>query len=127
MQFAVASDGLVDTGIWMHPRTALTLAGAVGRYYNLEVTGATPMLECELPGNGSRFTALVPTVVSAPMVTIGERSLVQRTMRLRPDRIVVGEVRGTNTPELLKAWGTGHPAGAATIHAETAHGALVRL
>lgn len=86
------------------------------------------MLECELPGNGSRFTARVPTtVVSAPMVTIGECSLVQRTMRLRPDRIVVGEVRGAEALELLKAWGPGHPGGAATIHAETAHGALVRL
>ena len=55
------------------------------------------------------------------------RAPVQRTMRLCPDRIVVGEVRGGETLEFLKAWGTGHPGCAATIHSESAYGALVRL
>ena len=53
--------------------------------------------------------------------------LVRATLRLRPDRIVVGEVRGFEALDLLKAWGTGHPGGIATIHAGSARGALTRL
>jgi type IV secretion system protein VirB11 len=53
--------------------------------------------------------------------------LVRATLRLRPDRIVVGEVRGAEALDLLKAWGTGHPGGIATVHAGSAHGALTRL
>lgn len=53
--------------------------------------------------------------------------LVRSTLRLRPDRIVVGEVRGAEALDLLKAWGTGHPGGLATIHAGSARGALTRL
>ncbi|MBN8748731.1 MAG: P-type conjugative transfer ATPase TrbB [Variovorax sp.] len=53
--------------------------------------------------------------------------LVRATLRLRPDRIVVGEVRGAEALDLLKAWGTGHPGGIATVHAGSAQGALVRL
>jgi len=216
----VAGVGLVDTGTRMHPTAALTLVGAVARYHGRVVTALTPTLECELPTDGSRFTALIPPVVSAPVLTLRKRALrvfslaeymsagiatdhqarvirdairrkrnvliagatgsgkstlvnavlaeiaeqepevrlvviedthelqckaqntvilhtqpgiadlralVQRTMRLRPDRIVVGEVRGAESLELLKAWGTGHPGGAATVHAESAAGALVRL
>ena len=53
--------------------------------------------------------------------------LIRSVLRLRPDRIVVGEVRGAEALDLLKAWGTGHPGGIATIHAGSAHGALLRL
>ena len=53
--------------------------------------------------------------------------LVRSTLRLRPDRIVVGEVRGGEALDLLKAWGTGHPGGIATLHAGSAPGALSRL
>jgi type IV secretion system protein VirB11 len=53
--------------------------------------------------------------------------LVRSTLRLRPDRIVIGEVRGAEALDLLKAWGTGHPGGVATIHAGSAAGALHRL
>ena len=53
--------------------------------------------------------------------------LVRATLRLRPDRIVVGEVRGAEALDLLKAWGTGHPGGIATVHAGSAQGALIRL
>jgi type IV secretion system protein TrbB len=53
--------------------------------------------------------------------------LVRSTLRLRPDRIPVGEVRGGEALELLKAWGTGHPGGIGTIHAGSATGALHRL
>jgi len=53
--------------------------------------------------------------------------LVKSSLRLRPDRIPVGEVRGGEALDLLKAWGTGHPGGIGTIHANTAIGALRRL
>ncbi|UPU37868.1 P-type conjugative transfer ATPase TrbB [Geomonas paludis] len=53
--------------------------------------------------------------------------LLKATMRLRPDRIVVGEVRGGEALSLLKAWNTGHPGGCATVHANNAMGGLIRL
>lgn len=55
------------------------------------------------------------------------RDLVRSTLRLRPDRIVVGEVRGAEALDLLKAWNTGHPGGITTLHANSCHGALSRL
>jgi len=53
--------------------------------------------------------------------------LVRSSLRLRPDRIPVGEVRGAEALELLKAWGTGHPGGVGTIHAGSAIGSLRRM
>ncbi|WP_437359282.1 P-type conjugative transfer ATPase TrbB [Inquilinus limosus] len=53
--------------------------------------------------------------------------LVRSTLRLRPDRIIVGEVRGGEALDLLKAWNTGHPGGIATVHANSARAALYRL
>lgn len=53
--------------------------------------------------------------------------LVRSSLRLRPDRIPIGEVRGSEALDLLKAWGTGHPGGIGTIHAGTGIGALRRL
>lgn len=53
--------------------------------------------------------------------------LVHSALRLRPDRIPIGEVRGAEALDLLKAWGTGHPGGVGTIHAGTALGTLRRL
>jgi len=53
--------------------------------------------------------------------------VVRSTLRLRPDRIIVGEVRGPEALDLLKAWNTGHPGGIATVHANSAHAALYRL
>jgi hypothetical protein len=48
--------------------------------------------------------------------------LVRSSLRLRPDRIPIGEVRGPEALDLLKAWGTGHPGGIGTIHAGSALG-----
>ncbi|RUX03007.1 P-type conjugative transfer ATPase TrbB, partial [Mesorhizobium sp. M8A.F.Ca.ET.059.01.1.1] len=53
--------------------------------------------------------------------------LVRSSLRLRPDRIPIGEVRGAEALDLLKAWGTGHPGGIGTIHAGSGIGALLRL
>jgi type IV secretion system protein VirB11 len=53
--------------------------------------------------------------------------LVRSTLRLRPDRIIIGEVRGREALDLLKAWNTGHPGGVATVHANSAEAALSRI
>jgi type IV secretion system protein TrbB len=53
--------------------------------------------------------------------------LVRSTLRLRPDRIIVGEVRGPEALDMLKAWNTGHPGGIATVHANSAVSALYRI
>src|SRR5579863_3311601 len=53
--------------------------------------------------------------------------LVRSSLRLRPDRIPIGEVRGAEALDLLKAWGTGHPGGIGTIHAGSALCALRRM
>lgn len=53
--------------------------------------------------------------------------LVRSTLRLRPDRIIVGEVRGAEALDMLKAWTTGHPGGIATVHANSAKAGLTRI
>lgn len=58
---------------------------------------------------------------------VNMKDLLKSTMRLRPDRIIVGEVRGEEALTLLKAWNTGHPGGVATVHANSAKGGLKRL
>ena len=58
---------------------------------------------------------------------VSMNDILKATMRLRPDRIIVGEVRGPEALTLLKAWNTGHPGGVATVHANSARGGLTRL
>jgi type IV secretion system protein VirB11 len=198
---------------------AISAIGTVASFLNTTITKQDPILECELPLDGSRFEALVPPVVSAPVFTIRKRAvkiftldeyvqasiisqrycdaikqsvadrknilvvggtqsgkttltnaiinhmaevtpdnrlviiedtgelqcaaknkvqlravdhvdmirLLKATMRLRPDRILVGEVRDGAALALLKAWNTGHPGGVATIHANSAEAGLIRL
>ncbi len=60
-----------------------------------------------------------------PRVTMTD--LLRMTLRLRPDRIIIGEVRGPEALAMLKAWNTGHPGGLATIHANSAADALRRI
>ena len=55
------------------------------------------------------------------------QKLVKTSLRLRPDRIVVGEVRGGEALDLLKSWNTGHPGGICTIHANSAVSSLARM
>ena len=58
---------------------------------------------------------------------IGLRDLVRQSLRMRPDRLVVGEFRGAEMGELLVALNTGHDGGAATLHANTAAAVPERL
>ena len=198
---------------------AESLMGTVASTLRTQITAQNPILECELPLDGSRFEALLPPVVSAPTFTIRKKAskiftlddyvesgimtqlqceaiesavrnrrnvlvvggtgtgkttltngiidymakacpedriviiedtgelqctaknvvilravdhvdmtrLLKATMRLRPDRILVGEVRDGAALALLKAWNTGHPGGAATVHANSAPAGLIRM
>ena len=59
--------------------------------------------------------------------TVSLKDLLRASLRLRPDRLFVGEVRGEEALFVLKAWNTGHPGGGATIHADGAIDGLFRL
>lgn len=81
----------------------------------------TPELQCSA-------WDLVPTLTRRLPVAIGVVDLVRDALRMRPDRIVVGEMRdGAAALETLKAWNTGHPGGLSTIHANSAPEALRRI
>jgi type IV secretion system protein VirB11 len=67
-------------------------------------------------------TVFLRTTPSLPLA-----ALVRLTLWLRPDRIIVGEVRGAEALDLLKSWNTGHPGGVTTIHANSAASTLSRL
>lgn len=95
-------------------------------------------LLAEIAATGDRVLVLEDTVElqcagrdHVPLRTlsgaVSMTELVRSTMRLRPDRVIVGEVRGGEALDLVKVWGTGHPGGIATVHAGSAHGALLRL
>lgn len=78
----------------------------------------TRELQCEAPN-------LVAMRTKDGVASLSD--LVRSSLRLRPDRIPIGEVRGAEALDLLKAWGTGHPGGVGTIHAGSAMGALRRM
>ncbi|MGD9965218.1 MAG: P-type conjugative transfer ATPase TrbB [Hyphomonadaceae bacterium] len=80
----------------------------------------TAELQCASPNAVQLLTKR-----TGPQVSM--RDLVQITLRLRPDRIVVGEVRDGAALEVLKAWNTGHPGGLLTLHANSAADAIARL
>lgn len=80
----------------------------------------TAELQCAAPDRIEMLTKR-----TEPAVTMTD--LVRDTLRLRPDRIIIGEVRDGSALDLLKAWNTGHPGGLATIHANSAAEALTRL
>lgn len=64
---------------------------------------------------------------TAPLSHIYMTDLLKVALRYRPDRILVGEVRGPEALDLLDAWNTGHSGGLATLHSNTAISALDRL
>lgn len=122
------------------------LRGAVRERRNILIAGGTSTgkttlanaLLAEIAATGDRVLVLEDTIElqcaardHVPLRTragvVSMRELVRATMRLRPDRVVVGEVRGGEALDLVKVWGTGHPGGIATLHAGSAQGALLRL
>lgn len=129
----------------MTAEAARVLSAAVTNRQNILIAGGTGSgkttlanaLLAEIADSGDRVVILEDTrelqcaspdslaLRTGPGVTL--RDLVRSTLRLRPDRIVVGEVRGGEALDLLKAWNTGHPGGIATVHAGSAAGALSRL
>ena len=134
------ADGILTYG------QAEYLRDAVRDRQNILVAGGTSSgkttlanaLLAEVAGSGDRVLVLEDTVeLQCPAPdhvalrtkpgVVSMADLVRTTLRLRPDRVVVGEVRGGEALDLVKAWGTGHPGGIATIHAGSAQGALLRL
>lgn len=135
----------VDDAI-LSEKQATFLRRAVVERQNILIAGGTSTgkttlanaLLAEIAATGDRVLVLedtvelqcaardhVPLRTQAGVVSMAD--LVRATMRLRPDRVIVGEVRGGEALDLIKVWGTGHPGGIATIHASSAHGALLRL
>ncbi|MEE1817162.1 CpaF family protein [Streptomyces sp. NPDC004288] len=72
-----------------------------------------------------RLEARPPNIEGRGAISI--RDLVRNSLRMRPDRIIVGEVRGGETLDMLQAMSTGHDGSLATVHANSAEDALMRL
>lgn len=138
-------DDYVSDRIMSGP-TAQMLRAAVAQRFNIVVAGGTSSgkttlanaLLAELAQADTRVILIEDTrelQCSAPdSVALRTRpglvsmaDLVRSTLRLRPDRIIVGEVRGPEALDMLKAWNTGHPGGIATVHANSARAALYRI
>ena len=67
------------------------------------------------------------TVRNRDQITRSMTHLLRDTLRMTPDRLIVGEVRGPEVMDMLDAWNTGHPGGLCTIHANSANEALERI
>ena len=138
-------DNYVAAGI-MTEGQAEVLRRAVAERSNILVAGGTSTgkttltnaLLAEVAKTGDRVVliedtrelqCLVPNLVALRTKdgVVSLSDLVRSSLRLRPDRIPIGEVRGAEALDLLKAWGTGHPGGIGTIHAGSGIGALRRL
>jgi type IV secretion system protein VirB11 len=130
------------------PRACEALRAALGRRDNIVICGGTGSGKTtlanallreavELAGPCERFVILEDTVelqcTAANHIQLRTTDdidltrLVRATMRLRPDRIVIGEMRGREALALLKAWNTGHPGGLTTVHSNSASAALSRI
>ena len=81
--------------------------------------------ELSLPGHVVRLEARPPNAEGAGEITI--RSLLKSALRLRPDRIILGEVRGEEALDLISALNTGHRGSLTTVHANSPREALLRL
>lgn len=74
-----------------------------------------------------RLEAKAPTSLDAPHTAVTIRDLVKNALRMRPDRIIVGESRGAETFDVLQAMNTGHDGSMTSIHANTPREAVGRL
>jgi type IV secretion system protein TrbB len=140
-----AADGSPTRAVHTHQIEAIR--HAVRERHNILIVGGTGsgkttlanaiLAEIALQCAADRLVAiedtmeLQVTMLNSVLLRTSEHANMQRllraTMRLRPDRIVVGEVRGGEALTLLKSWNTGHPGGIATIHANSAEGGVTRL
>ncbi len=130
----------------MSPLQAKVLSEAVVDQKNIVVVGGTGSgkttlvnaLLSEIAETNDRVVILEDTrelqCAADDVVTLRTKTgvasladLVRSTLRLRPDRIIVGEVRGGEALDMLKAWNTGHPGGITTLHANSDRGGLYRL
>ncbi len=139
-------DQYVESGV-MSPAQRGVIATAVRQHRNILVIG----------GTGTGKTTLVNAIIREMTVShprervciiedtgeiqctaenafqfvtsaeVSMRTLLKTALRMRPDRILVGEVRGPEALDLLMAWNTGHEGGAATLHANNAKAGLDRL
>jgi type IV secretion system protein VirB11 len=96
-----------------------TIARRSGLDQRIVIIEDTREIVCNAPNTVSMLTD--------PDTGIDMTRLLKLTLRYRPDRIFVGEVRDGAALALLKAWGTGHPGGLATLHANNPLAALTRL
>jgi P-type conjugative transfer ATPase TrbB len=136
----------VETGV-LSPRHSDVIKDAVRKHRNILVIG----------GTGSGKTTLINAIINEMVrsdpderifiledtgeiqcaarnfvqyhttLDVDMTQLLKTTLRMRPDRILVGEVRGAEALDLLDAWNTGHEGGAATLHANDALSGLTRL
>lgn len=131
---------------FMTEEQALALRQAVRERRNIVIAGGTSSgkttlantLLQEIGASGDRVVILEDTrelrcssqdslALRTKRGVASMRDLARETLGYSPDRIVMGEVRGAEALDLLKAWATGHPGGLATLHANSARGALIRL
>ncbi len=152
-RFAVdplTSDDLVELGSWV-PEMVNFLEGIVRVKCNLLVSGGTGsgkttllnILSSFVPAN-ERIVTIEDTAelqLQQPHVLrletrppniegkgeISQRELVRNSLRMRPDRIIVGEVRGSEVLDMLQAMNTGHDGSICTVHANTPRDAIYRL
>jgi len=138
-------DDYVGAGIMTSEQRAV-ITQAVGEKCNILIAGGTGSGKTtlanailhEIAKTGERVVIIEDTrelqCATPDQIALRTRAghvsmsdLVRSTMRLRPDRIIVGEVRGPEALDMLKAWNTGHPGGISTIHANSALSGLERL
>jgi pilus assembly protein CpaF len=116
---------LVSGGTGTGKTTLLsTLLGLVGERERILLAEDSAELRPDHP-HVVRLEARPPNQEGAGRVTL--RDLVRQALRMRPDRLVVGEVRGAEVADLLAALNTGHEGGCGTVHANTAADVPARL
>jgi pilus assembly protein CpaF len=141
---------LIDAGA-LSPKAAQLLRGLVEARLNVLISGGTGSGKTTMLNAMSSFIDNRERVVSIedaaelqlqqPHVVrletrppgptgggaVTQRDLVRNALRMRPDRIIVGEVRGAETFDMLQAMNTGHDGSMTTVHANTARDAMGRL
>jgi pilus assembly protein CpaF len=116
---------LVSGGTGSGKTTLLaTLLGLVPHRERIVIVEDAPELRPDHP-HVVGLSARTPNVEGAGSVTV--RDLARQALRMRPDRLVIGECRGAEVVDLLSALNTGHEGGSGTLHANTAGDVPARL